>query len=97
MFGAVRTARALGAALVAEALPRGTEALDRAAASRRALLVTFQLAILLLAGIPLAAVTQPFVRFPVVLIVVAGRVVPYPCPSGGARRTCTATCGPGPR
>ena len=64
VFGAVRIARALGAALVAEALPRGTEALDRAAASRRALLVTFQLAILLLAGIPLAAVTQPFVRLP---------------------------------
>jgi monovalent cation:H+ antiporter-2, CPA2 family len=72
VLGAIRIARALGAALVAEALPRGTEALDRAAASRRALLVTFQLAILLLAGIPLAAVTQPFVRFPVVLIVLAG-------------------------
>jgi monovalent cation:H+ antiporter-2, CPA2 family len=72
VFGAVRIARALGASLVAEALPRGTEALDRAAASRRALLVTFQLAILLIAGIPLAAVTQPFVRFPVVLIVVVG-------------------------
>jgi CPA2 family monovalent cation:H+ antiporter-2 len=80
LLGAVRVARALGTALVAEALPRGTEALDRAAASRRALLVTFQLAILLLAGIPLAAVTQPFVRFPVVLIVVVGvllLVVPF--------------------
>ncbi len=75
VFGAVRIARALGTALVSEALPRGTEALDRAAASRRALLVTFQLAILLLAGIPLAAVTQPFVRFPVVLIVVMGVIV----------------------
>jgi CPA2 family monovalent cation:H+ antiporter-2 len=80
LFGAVRVARALGTALVAEALPRGTEALDLAAAPRRALLVTFQLAILLLAGIPLAAVTQPFVRFPVVLIVLAGvmlLVIPF--------------------
>jgi monovalent cation:H+ antiporter-2, CPA2 family len=80
LFGFVRVARALGTALVAEALPRGTEALDLAAAPRRALLVTFQLTILLLAGIPLAAVTQPFVGFPVVLIVLAGvmlLVIPF--------------------
>ena len=35
--------------------------LDLAAAPRRALLVTFQLAILIVAGVPLIAVTQPFV------------------------------------
>ena len=55
--------------------------MDLAAASKRALLVTFQLAILLLAGIPLAAVTQPFVRsFPVVVLVLVGvllLIVPF--------------------
>jgi CPA2 family monovalent cation:H+ antiporter-2 len=60
ILGAVRTARALGTALAVEALP-SSQGLDMAAAPRRALLVTLQLAILLLAGIPLVAVTQPFV------------------------------------
>jgi monovalent cation:H+ antiporter-2, CPA2 family len=59
-LGAVRTARALGTALAVEALP-SSQGLDMAAAPRRALLVTLQLAILLLAGIPLVAITQPFV------------------------------------
>jgi CPA2 family monovalent cation:H+ antiporter-2 len=80
LVGAIRIARALGAALVAEALPRDSEPFDRAAASRRALLVTFQLAILLLAGLPLVAVIQPFVRFPLVLVLVLGvllLVVPF--------------------
>src|SRR4029077_1424466 len=35
--------------------------LDLAAAPRRALLVTLQIAILLVAGVPVVAVTQPFV------------------------------------
>jgi CPA2 family monovalent cation:H+ antiporter-2 len=62
LLGAVRLARALGLALTAEALPGGTNGgLDLAAAPRRALLVTFQLAILIVAGVPLIAVTQPFV------------------------------------
>ena len=59
-LGAVRTARALGTALAVEALP-SSQGLDMAAAPRRALLVTLQLAILLVAGIPLVAITQPFV------------------------------------
>jgi CPA2 family monovalent cation:H+ antiporter-2 len=59
LLGAVRTARALGVALAVEALP-SSHGLDMAAAPRRALLVTLQLAILLVAGIPLVAVTQPF-------------------------------------
>jgi CPA2 family monovalent cation:H+ antiporter-2 len=58
-LGAVRTARALGSSLAVEALP-SSQGLDMAAAPRRALLVTLQLAILLVAGIPLVAVTQPF-------------------------------------
>jgi CPA2 family monovalent cation:H+ antiporter-2 len=62
VFGAVRIARALGVALAAEALPTPTAegGLDLAAAPRRALLVTLQLAILLVAGVPVVAVTQPF-------------------------------------
>jgi CPA2 family monovalent cation:H+ antiporter-2 len=61
VLGAVRIARALGLALAAEALPApsgGT--LDLAAAPRRALLVTLQIAILLVAGVPVVAATQPF-------------------------------------
>jgi CPA2 family monovalent cation:H+ antiporter-2 len=62
VLGAVRMARALAVALAAEALPAPSakETLDLAAAPRRALLVTLQIAILLVAGVPLVAVTQPF-------------------------------------
>jgi CPA2 family monovalent cation:H+ antiporter-2 len=63
ILGAVRMARALGLALAAEALPGpagGARELDLAAAPRRALLVTLQIAILLVAGIPVIAITQPF-------------------------------------
>jgi CPA2 family monovalent cation:H+ antiporter-2 len=61
VLGAVRLARALAAALAAEALPpAGAGNLDLAAAPRRALIVTLQIAILLVAGVPLMAVTQPF-------------------------------------
>jgi CPA2 family monovalent cation:H+ antiporter-2 len=80
LLGAVRLARGLGVALVDEALPQQDNALPPAA-SRRALLVTLQLGILLVAGIPVAALTQPFVRsFPIVLLVVVGvllMVVPF--------------------
>jgi monovalent cation:H+ antiporter-2, CPA2 family len=74
-LGAVRIARALGAALATAVFPGRDGGLDTAAASRRVLLVTFQLAILLVAGIPLAALTQPFVRFPVVALVLAGALL----------------------
>ena len=60
MIGAVRVARGLGLALATEALPSANGGLDMAAAPRRALLVTIQIAILLVAGLPLVAVTQPF-------------------------------------
>jgi CPA2 family monovalent cation:H+ antiporter-2 len=73
LFGAVRTARALGVALAVEALPSAEPGLDLAAAPRRALLVTLQLAILLVAGIPLVAVTQPFLpSTPGIVILLAG-------------------------
>jgi CPA2 family monovalent cation:H+ antiporter-2 len=62
VLGAVRMARALAVELAAEALPVPSRkgVLDLAAAPRRALLVTLQIAILLVAGVPLMAVTQPF-------------------------------------
>jgi CPA2 family monovalent cation:H+ antiporter-2 len=76
VLGAIRIARGLGVALAAEALPApvgGARELDLAAAPRRALLVTLQIAILLVAGIPVVAVTQPFMPgIPVMGIVLAG-------------------------
>jgi monovalent cation:H+ antiporter-2, CPA2 family len=72
ILGAVRIARALGAALTRAVFPAENGGLDRVAASRRALLVTLQLTILLVVGIPLAALTQPFVRFPLVVLVLVG-------------------------
>jgi CPA2 family monovalent cation:H+ antiporter-2 len=76
VLGAIRIARALGVALAAEALPApegGARALDLAAAPRRALLVTLQIAILLVAGIPVVALTQPFMPgVPGMVILLAG-------------------------
>jgi CPA2 family monovalent cation:H+ antiporter-2 len=74
-LGAVRITRALGAALTEAVFPLGQGGADPAAASRRVLLVTFQFAILMVAGIPLAALTQPFVRFPLVTVVLAGALL----------------------
>ncbi|WP_375771120.1 cation:proton antiporter [Archangium gephyra] len=61
LVGIVRLARGLGMLLADLALPPGAEGkLDRAAAPRRALVVTLQLGSLLLVGVPLLALTQPF-------------------------------------
>ncbi|MFN7970798.1 MAG: cation:proton antiporter [Acidobacteriota bacterium] len=60
-MGMVRCARELGLRLAVMALPPGEAGtLDLAAAPRKALVVTLQLAALLAAGVPLLAVTQPF-------------------------------------
>ena len=60
-IGVVRVGRRLGQKVAEVALPRaGPTELDLAAASRRALTVTLQLATILLVGVPLVAVTQPF-------------------------------------
>jgi CPA2 family monovalent cation:H+ antiporter-2 len=60
-IGIVRLGRKLGKTLADLALPRAEDSsLDLAAASRHALVVTLQLAMLLLVGIPLVAITQPF-------------------------------------
>ncbi|MBK7863712.1 MAG: cation:proton antiporter [Archangiaceae bacterium] len=59
--GMIRLARKLGVTLAEQALPRTAGGrVDLAAAPRRMLLVALQLACLLAVGIPLVAVTQPF-------------------------------------
>jgi CPA2 family monovalent cation:H+ antiporter-2 len=61
-LGAVRLARSLGARLALEAFP-AEGGVDLSAAPRRALVVTIQIAILLVAGLPLMAATAPFLPF----------------------------------
>jgi CPA2 family monovalent cation:H+ antiporter-2 len=61
-IGMVRTARFLGFELAGRVFPAAdTKSLDLAAAPRRLLVVTLQLAIVLLIGLPLVTITQPFV------------------------------------
>jgi CPA2 family monovalent cation:H+ antiporter-2 len=63
--GITRLSRRLGTALAQEALPlRSDGKMDLAAAPRRALVAAFQLAIALLIGAPLLAITQPFIPGP---------------------------------
>lgn len=60
-IGIIRLGRKLGATLAELALPPPARPqVDLAAASRRALSVTLQLALLLLVGIPIVAITHPF-------------------------------------
>jgi len=58
--GIVRRAGTIARTLAAAALPRTPGRLDMADAPRRALVATFEIAILLLVGVPLVVVTQPF-------------------------------------
>jgi len=61
LFGFFRSSRALGQALAFEVLPPAPSGkVDFGAAPRRALLVTVQLAVVVVAGLPLLALTQPF-------------------------------------
>jgi monovalent cation:H+ antiporter-2, CPA2 family len=77
LVGIVRVARRLGLTLAALAFPEGArDKVDLAAAPRRALAVTLQLAAVLLVGAPILAVTQPFLRgvetaAPVIILLVA--------------------------
>jgi CPA2 family monovalent cation:H+ antiporter-2 len=80
LIGLVRGARALAALLAGEALPTAPEGqLDLAAAPRRAFVVALQVVILLALGIPIVAITQPFLpRVPVpllLLVLVAGAML----------------------
>ncbi|MEX2154487.1 MAG: cation:proton antiporter [Gemmatimonadaceae bacterium] len=62
LIGLVRGARLLGLHLALRAMPEAAEGkVDIAAAPRRALVVTLQLAIILCVGLPLLALTHPFV------------------------------------
>jgi CPA2 family monovalent cation:H+ antiporter-2 len=62
LIGLVRTARFFGFELAGRVFPAAeAKSLDLAAAPRRLLVVTLQLAIVLLIGLPLVAITQPFV------------------------------------
>ncbi len=58
--GLLRLIRRLGMLLAEAALPRGQVQFDPADAPRRAFLVTLQLLIVLLVGVPMVALTQPF-------------------------------------
>jgi monovalent cation:H+ antiporter-2, CPA2 family len=61
VVGLVRTARLLGVELATKALPSAEEGkVDFAAAPRRALVVTLQLALVFAAAFPIVALTQPF-------------------------------------
>ena len=63
--GILRSARGLGQILSAQAFPPPVAGqIDRAAAPRRALVVTLQLAMALILGAPLVAATAPFVPSP---------------------------------
>jgi len=73
LIGIVRSSRKLGQSLAFAALP--TAALDLATAPRRALVVTLQLAIVLVVGLPVLAVTQPFVEAWPLVFVFAGLVI----------------------
>jgi CPA2 family monovalent cation:H+ antiporter-2 len=62
LLGIVGLARSLGRALAERAFPaRAENELDLAAAPRRALRVSLELAIVLLVALPLLAITQPFI------------------------------------
>ena len=60
LIGFFRTARQIGNLLAHEALPRVEKGVDFAAAPRRALVVTLQLAVVIVAVMFVVAVTKPF-------------------------------------
>jgi len=63
LMGVVSLAHRLGTVLADVALPRRTDGkVDLAAAPRRLLLVTLQVVTVLLIGVPVVAITQPFIR-----------------------------------
>jgi CPA2 family monovalent cation:H+ antiporter-2 len=62
VLGAIRMSRYLGFELASRVFPnRGANQVDLAAAPRRLLVATLQLAIVIAVGVPLIAVTQPFI------------------------------------
>ena len=61
LIGVIRNVRRLANLLATEVVPRGEGGLDLGGAPRRVLFVTLELLIVLLVGLPLAALIQPFV------------------------------------
>ena len=59
-IGLLRTARALGQAIALRALPAPEKGVDFGAAPRRAFLVTWQLVMVTMVGVPLLALSQTF-------------------------------------
>ncbi len=59
-IGLLRTAKALGQAIALRALPAPTRGVDLGAAPRRAFLVAWQLVMVAMVGVPLVALTEPF-------------------------------------
>ncbi|WP_164017624.1 cation:proton antiporter [Pyxidicoccus trucidator] len=63
LVGVVSLARRLGTMLAEVALPRRTDGkVDLAAAPRRLLVVTLQVVTVIIIGVPVVAITQPFLR-----------------------------------
>lgn len=69
-FGIIRSARYVALALAARAMPEAVPGtLDLAAAPRRALVATLQIGIVLLVGLPMLAIVQPFLpRLPAAVL-----------------------------
>lgn len=76
LAGVVRVVRGLGTAIALAVLPAAEEGkLDLAAAPRRTLVVTLQLAIVLVLGLPLLAITQPILGGAIGPLVFGGLLV----------------------
>jgi CPA2 family monovalent cation:H+ antiporter-2 len=74
-IGLVRTARGLGQAIALRALPAPTRGVDLGAAPRRAFLVTWQLVMVAMVGVPLVALTQPFLPSHLGTVIFLGALV----------------------
>ncbi len=98
LAGVARLARQLGLVLALRALPVVDGAApDLATAPRRALLLTIQLGIVLLIGLPLLAVTQPFLGGVYAPLLFAALLLALGVSLWREPRSCTAMFAPAPR
>ncbi len=74
-IGLLRTARGLGQAIALRALPAPPRGVDLGAAPRRAFLVAWQLVMVAMVGVPLVALTQPFLPRHVGTVIFLGALV----------------------
>jgi CPA2 family monovalent cation:H+ antiporter-2 len=76
LLGVVRAVRRLGNAIAAEIIPPGADGqVDLGTAPRRVLVLSLELALVLVVGLPAAAVIQPFMPFGMVLPAIAVLVI----------------------